>query len=118
MAACSRSGALRSDGRIRSSVCSRRRLEFLLAHLAVGPLREDADLALGVAERLLADAGQHHAALELPERLLERELAQFESRDDLLEFGKGGLEVGRGLFGSCHVRDPARETGSQCTSRV
>src|SRR5690606_4538137 len=60
---------------------------FVRAHLqlAVGTARQDFDLLLGFVQPLVELAHQAHTALERLERLLERQLARLELRDEVFE---------------------------------
>jgi hypothetical protein len=60
---------------------------------------QDLDLLLGLLQCALTDARQLHAALEVAQRLVERQLALLELLDDRFELGKRALEIGsRGLI--------------------
>ena len=56
---------------------------------------QDLDFLFGLLQRRLAYASQLHAALELLERFIERQIAGFELVDDGLELGERTFEVGR-----------------------
>ena len=53
-------------------------------------------------------ARERDAALELLQRLFERQLALLEARDDRLQFSEGGFEVGSRLFLPGHAFRPRR----------
>src|SRR5262245_22757247 len=74
----------------------RRRLE-LVRRAALA--QQDLDFLLGLLESALADARQLHAALEVTQRLVERQVALLEFLDDRFQLGDRALEVGsRGLI--------------------
>src|SRR5690606_25035458 len=78
---------------------------------------QDLDLLLCRFQSALALAGELHAALEGLERLIERQIAAFQTLDELLELGKGLLEIGFVRAGGqrkCSSRaDLARNRGAQ-----
>jgi len=93
-----------------------RRVEVLLDELAIRAFREHAYLLLGMAQGFLAAARQRDAALELPERLLERQLAQLEALDDFLELGERRLEIRDGLLLLGHAMRPTAGNRPEFTS--
>ena len=93
-----------------------RRVEVLLDELAIRAFREHAYLLLGMAQGFLAAARQRDAALELPERLLERQLAQLEALHDFLELGERRLEIRDGLLLLGHAMRPTAGNRPEFTS--
>ncbi len=60
-----------------------------------GLFQQDFDLLLGLLESRLAAAGQHDAALEGRERLLQRQVTVLQALDEFLEIAHRGLEIQR-----------------------
>jgi len=68
-----------------------------------GLLQQDLDFLLGSLQRGLAGSREFDAALELSQRILERQLAVLESLDDSLEFTERLLEIDGLGFSDGHV---------------
>ena len=74
-----------------SSVSNGARVELLAAPALA---QQDLDLLFGLLQRALAHARQLHAALELLQRFVQRQVALLELLDDGFELGERALEVG------------------------